>query len=98
MVDASHVLQETVGVLSDPEHGAAIFASGNASRRVALWRMRAASSSLEFGRVPSGFLSDISVAMMLIDQGCFHMRLVPNLDGFSQTPLAPMPEALQNPR
>ena len=66
MVNASLMLQETVGVLSNPEHGAAIFASGNSSRRVALWRMRAASSRLEFGRVPSGFLSDISVAMMLI--------------------------------
>ena len=36
IVDASRVLQTTVGVLSDSECGAAIFASGHTSKRVAL--------------------------------------------------------------
>ena len=36
MVDASCVLQDTVGVLFDPEQGAVMFASGHTSRRVAL--------------------------------------------------------------
>ena len=72
MVDASQVLQETVGILSNPEQGAAIFASGHVSRRVALWRTRAASLRLEFVRVLSGFLSKISALMMLGDQGCCH--------------------------
>ena len=36
IVDAYYVLQEMVGVLSDPKWGAAMFASGHTSRRVAL--------------------------------------------------------------
>ena len=40
MVDAYCVIQETVGVLSDPERGAAMFASGHTSRRVASRRTR----------------------------------------------------------
>ena len=34
IVDASHVLQEMLGVLSDPDLGAAVLASGHTSRRV----------------------------------------------------------------
>ena len=98
MVDASRVLQETVGMLSDTEQGAAIFTSGQASRGVASWKTRAASSSSEFVRVPSGFLSDISAAMMLGVQGCRHTRLVPDPDGFSHTRPTLIPEASQNPR
>ena len=86
MVDASQVLQETVGVLSNPGRGAAIVASGHVSRRVALWRTRAASLKSEFVRVLCRFLSAISDATMSGGQGCHHMRLVPNLDGFSHTP------------
>ena len=36
IVDASCVLQEIVGVLSDTERGASMFASGHASRKLAL--------------------------------------------------------------
>ena len=35
MLDASHVLQETVGVLYNPKWGSAMFASGHTSKRVA---------------------------------------------------------------
>ena len=35
IVDASRVLQEMVGVLSDPERGTAMFASGHTSKRIA---------------------------------------------------------------
>ena len=40
MVDASRVLQEMVGMLSNPERGAAIVVSGHISRRVASGRTR----------------------------------------------------------
>ena len=50
--EALHVLQETVGVLSDPERGAVMHASVTASSRVALWRTRVASSRSEFVIVP----------------------------------------------
>ena len=36
VVDASHVLQETVSVLSNPEQGVAMVVSGHTSSRVAL--------------------------------------------------------------
>ena len=35
VADASHVLHETVSTLSNPERGAAIFAPGHTSGRVA---------------------------------------------------------------
>ena len=46
------MLQETVRVLSDPECGTAMHASGTASSRVASWRTRVASSRSEFVIVP----------------------------------------------
>ena len=92
MVDASRVLQEMVGMLSDPKWGEAIVASGHVSRRVASWRMRAASSRSEFFRVPSGFLSEISAVMMLGGQECGHTRQIPDPDGFSHAP-PPRPDA-----
>ena len=97
-VQCPRVLQEMLGVLSDPDWGAAIVASGHVSRRLASWRTRAASSRLEFVRVPSEFLSEISELMMLGSQGCRHMILVPDLGRFSHTSPALMPEAFQNPR
>ena len=84
MADASQALQETVGVLSNPEKGAAIVASGHISRWVALWRTRVARSRSEFFRFSSRYLSDISAAMMLGRMSCFHTRLVPDPYGFSQ--------------
>ena len=41
IVEASRVIQETVGVLSKTERGAAMQALGTASRRVASYRTRA---------------------------------------------------------
>ena len=98
MVDASLVLQKTVGMISDPDPGAAIVAFGHVSIRVASWRMWVESSRSEFVRVPSGFLSDISAQMMSGGQGCRHTRLVHDPDRFSHTPPALMVEASQNPR
>ena len=91
VVDTSLVLQEMVGVLYDPDWGAAIVASGHVSSKVDLWRTRAASSRLEFVRVPSVFLSDISALMMSDCQGFRPTRLVPDQNWFSHTPPAPMP-------
>ena len=62
MVDASLVLKEAVDVLSGPDRGASIVASGHVSSRVATWRMRVASSRLEFVRIPLVLLCDISAA------------------------------------
>ena len=98
VVNASRMLQKTVGVLSNPERGAAIFASGYVSRRVALWRTRVASSRSDFSRFPSVFMYGISFLMMLVGQGCRHTRLVPDMDRFSYTPPDLIPEALHNPR
>ena len=89
VVNASRVLQETVGVFSDPKRGAAIVVSGQILRRVDLWRTRAASSRSEFVRVHSGFLSEMSAAMIPGGQGCRHTRLVPDPDVFSHTPPPP---------
>ena len=47
-IEALRVLQETVGVLSEPEHGEAMQALGTALRRVASCRTGAASSRYEF--------------------------------------------------
>ena len=85
------MLQETVGVLSDTEQGAAIVASGHVSIRVASWRTRTAILRLEFVRFPLGFLSEISAAVMSGGQGCHHTRLVPDMDRFSYIP--PYPDA-----
>ena len=98
MVDASLVLQETVGMLYDSDRGASIVASRHVSSRVASWRTRVASSGSEFVRVPSEFLYKISALMKSGGQGCRHKRLAPNPGGFIHTPPAPMPEASQNPR
>ena len=55
IMEASCVLQEKVGVLSEPEHGDAMLALGTASRRVASYKTRAASLISEFVIVPWGF-------------------------------------------
>ena len=69
MVDASCVLQETVGMLSNPEKGAAMIASGNSTRRVASRRMRETISRLELVSIPPGLVSDTKTAMMYDVQG-----------------------------
>ena len=52
IMEALCAIQETVGVLSDPERSAAMHASGNVSRRVYLWRTRATISRSEFVIIP----------------------------------------------
>ena len=52
IMEASFVLQETVGVLSEPERGAAMLALGTASRRVASCKTRAARLRSELVIVP----------------------------------------------
>ena len=52
IMKASHMLQETVGVLSEPERGAAMRALGTALRRVASCKMRAVSSRSELAIRP----------------------------------------------
>ena len=71
MADASRLLQDTVDVLSIPERGVAMFASGHTSRRVALWGggTREASSRSDLVSFPPGFLSDINSTMMLGGKG-----------------------------
>ena len=58
------MLQETVGVLSDPEQGAASLDSGTAARRVASWRTSATSSRSELVIVPYLFVEETRLAMM----------------------------------
>ena len=52
IMEASCVLQETVGVLSKPEHGASMQALGTASRSLASCKTRSASLRLELVIVP----------------------------------------------
>ena len=56
------MLQETVGVLSDPESRAAILALETASRRVASYKTRAVSSRSELVIVPWGLVKDTKLA------------------------------------
>ena len=63
------MLQNKVGVLSDPERGATILASGTAASRVTSWRTSAASSRLELVIYPSLFVEETRLAMMSAGQG-----------------------------
>ena len=92
------MLQETVGVFSDPERGAARLASGTAMIRVASWRTSAASSRSELVIVPSLFAEETKSAMMYAGQGWRHTRSFPEQDGSIHTPLAPSTESSQYPR
>ena len=74
IVEASLVLQETVGVLSRPEREAASLASGTAASRVASWTTSAASSRSELVIVPSLFVKVKRSAMMYAGQGWTHTR------------------------
>ena len=58
------MLQETMGVLSNPERGAASLASGTSASRVASWRTSTTSSKSEFVIVPSLFVEESRSAMM----------------------------------
>ena len=69
IVKALRVLQGTVRVLSNPEFGTAMRASGTDSRRVAWWRMRTGSSRSDFMIVPLIFFNKNKSAMMSGGQG-----------------------------
>ena len=64
IVDASLVLQETVGVLSDPERGSPMRASGTAARIVASCRTSTANYRLEFVISPSLCFEETSLSMI----------------------------------
>ena len=98
IVEASSMLQETVGVLSDPEQGAASLVSGTATSRVASWRTSAASSKSKLVIVPSLFVEETRSEMISAGQGWRHTRSFPKQDVSSHTPPALSPEASQNPR
>ena len=63
------MLQETVGVLSDPERGAASLDSGTAASRVASWRKSATISRSELVIFPSLFVEETRSAMMSAGKG-----------------------------
>ena len=63
------MLQEKVGVLSEPEHGAAMRALGTASRRVVSCKTRAESSRSELAIVPRGLVENTKYAIMSGGQG-----------------------------
>ena len=71
-VDAFCMLQDTVGVLSKPERGVAMSASGISAMRVALCRTRAASSRSQFVIVPFRFFDEKKSAIIFSGQGCCH--------------------------
>ena len=64
IMEASCVLQEKVGVLIEPERGDAMLALGTASRRVASYKTRAASSISEFVIVPWALVEDTKLETM----------------------------------
>ena len=69
IVDAPCVLQETMGVLSNPEWGTAMFASGHTSRRVASKRTKAASSRPDLVSFPPILVSETNSDIMSGGQG-----------------------------
>ena len=64
VVHASHVLQETVGVLSDPERGVVVFDSGHNNSRLSLLRTWEAILRLGLVSIPPELVSMTNTAMM----------------------------------
>ena len=75
IIKASHLLQETVAVLSEPEHDAAMRALGNALRRVASCRTRQDSLRSELVIVLLVFVVDTNSAVTSSGQGFLQNRL-----------------------
>ena len=98
ITEALRVLQKTVGVLSEPERGAAMQALGIASRRVASCRTRAASLRFELVIAPCGLVDGTNFEVMSSVQGCQQTRLRPVPAGSSHMPTNPIPYVSQNPR
>ena len=74
IVDASFVLQETVGVLYEPKHGSAMRASGTDARSVASCRTSAANYRLKLIIFPSLFVKEMRLAMIYSGQGWHHIK------------------------
>ena len=98
MVEASHVIQKMMGVLSDPEWGSAMLNLGSYASRVALWRMRTESSRSELVSVPTGLVSKTKESVLSDVKGWLHTVVVPDLVGSRHTLPTPTMEVLQNPR
>ena len=69
IMEASCVLQETVGVLSEPERSAAVRALWTSSRRVASFKTRSASLRLELVIVPWRLVEDTKLVIISEGQG-----------------------------
>ena len=98
IIDASLVLQETVGVLSDPERGGAMHTSGTDARSVASCRTSAANYRSELAILPSQFVEEMRLAIISSGQGWCHTRYCPKREELIHTPSASRPEASQKPR
>ena len=98
IIEASHMLKETVGVLSEPERGAAMQALGTASRRVASCITRATRLRSELVIVPLGLVDETNSSVTSYGQGYRQTRLRPVMARSIHVPPAPSPDASQNPR
>ena len=74
IMEASRMLQEKLGVLSEPECGAAMQALGDPSRRVASYKTRAARSRSDLVIVPWRLVKDTKLLIMSGGKGCRHTR------------------------
>ena len=83
------MLQEIVGVLSEPEIGSAMQALGTASKRVASCITRTESSRSDLVIVPLGLVVNINSAVTSAGQGFFQTILWPILDGSIHAPPVP---------
>ena len=68
-MDTYCALQEKLGVFSETKHGVAMCTAGNAAKRVASWRLKAASSRLEFMSCTSRFVTKTKSSMMSDGEG-----------------------------
>ena len=75
IVDYSHVVQVTVGVLFEPDWDAAMFVSENTSRIEASSIMRAESSRSELVSVLRGLVLETNAKIMSGGQGLLHTML-----------------------
>ena len=91
---ASLVLQETVGVLSDPERGGTMRASSTSTRSVASCRISADSSRLDLVIALYLFIKETRLAMMYSSQGFRHTIYCPKKEGSIHTPPSSRPEEL----
>ena len=92
IVDASTVLQEVVGVLSETEHRSSMRASGTAARSVVLFRTSAANYRSELVIVPFLFVEDKRLAITLSGQKWCHTKSCLEKEGSIHVPPSLRPE------